>query len=305
MAQRFGGKHSPDGASRGADDRPRDERPAYQGARVAPAGARSNVLFIPGVILALLSINDGAVGMAVGLAGAAALVLGAWLLRDGLLAEAAFLDRKVARRPAIPRKIFAAVLCGIGAGLAVFRSDLGTGFEQLAAPVIFGGAAAVLHIGAFGIDPMKDKGMEGIDTFTQDRVARVVNEAESYLSAMTDAVRRAGDRQVEARVERFVTKVREMIRTVEEDPRDLTGAKKFLSVYLMGARDATVKFADIFARSNDRAARSDYMMLLTDLEESFDKKTDKLLADNNEDLNVEIEVLRDRLQREGVHLDRR
>lgn len=300
MAQRFGGKHSPDGASGGPDDRPRDERPAYHGARVAPAGARSNVLFIPGVILAILSINDGAVGMAVGLAGAAALVLGAWLLRDGLLAEAAFLDRKVARRPAIPRKIFAAILCGIGAGLAAWRSEPG-----LIAPLIFGGAAGALHLGAFGIDPLKDKGMEGIDTFTQDRVARVVNEAESYLSAMTDAVKRAGDRQVEARVERFVTKVREMIRTVEEDPRDLTGAKKFLSVYLMGARDATVKFADVFARSNDRAARSDYMMLLTDLEESFDKKTDKLLADNNEDLNVEIEVLRDRLQREGVHLDRR
>ncbi|SNS13110.1 5-bromo-4-chloroindolyl phosphate hydrolysis family protein [Antarctobacter heliothermus] len=300
MAQRFGGKHSPDGASGGLDDRPRDERPAYHGARVAPAGARSNVLFIPGVILALLSINDGAVGMAVGLAGAAVLVLGAWLLRDGLLAEAAFHDRKVARRPAIPRKIFAAALCGIGAGLAAWRSEPG-----LIAPLIFGGAAGALHLGAFGIDPMKDKGMEGIDTFTQDRVARVVNEAESYLSAMTDAVRRAGDRQVEARVERFVTKAREMIRTVEEDPRDLSGAKKFLSVYLMGARDATVKFADVFARSNDRAARSDYMMLLTDLEESFDKKTDKLLADNNEDLNVEIEVLRDRLQREGVHLDRR
>ncbi|WP_323767086.1 5-bromo-4-chloroindolyl phosphate hydrolysis family protein [Antarctobacter sp.] len=305
MAQRFGGKHSPDGASSGPDDRPRDERPAYHGARVAPAGARSNVLFIPGVILAILSINDGAVGMAVGLAGAASLVLGAWLLRDGLLAEASFHERKVARRPAIPRKIFAAALCGIGAGLAVFRSDLGMAFEQLAAPLIFGGAAAALHLGAFGIDPMKDKGMEGIDTFTQDRVARVVNEAESYLTAMTDAVKRAGDRQVEARVERFVTKVREMIRTVEEDPRDLTGAKKFLSVYLMGARDATVKFSDVFSRSSDRNARSDYMMLLTDLEESFDKKIDKLLADNNEDLNIEIEVLRDRLQREGVHLDRR
>lgn len=304
MAKRFGGKHSPDGGSVTPDERAHEERPAYQGARVAPAGARSNLLFTPGVILAVLSINDGAVGLAVGLAGAASLILGAWLLRDGLLAEAAFHDRKVARRPAIPRKIFAAALCGIGAGLAVFRSDLGISFEQLAAPIIFGGAASVLHLGAFGVDPLKDKGMEGVDTFTQDRVAKVVNEAESYLSAMTDAVKRAGDRQVEARVDRFVIKAREMIRTVEEDPRDLTAAKKYLGVYLMGARDASVKFSDVFARSADRGARSDYMMLLTDLEESFDKKIDKLLTDNNDDLNVEIEVLRDRLQREGVQLDR-
>jgi hypothetical protein len=293
VAKKFGGKFSPDGSS--SDDP--IERPAYHGAQVAPAGARSNVLFAPGIVLAALSINDGAVGLAVGFAGAAALLLGAWLLRDGLKAEFTYHDRKVARRPAIPRKIFAAVLCGIGAGIAAWRSEPG-----LMAPLIFGGAATALHIGAFGIDPMKDKGMEGIDTFMQDRVARVVDEAEKHLSAMTDAVKRAGDRQVEARVERFVVKVREMIRTVEEDPRDLTGAKKFLGVYLMGARDATVKFSDIFSRSADRDARSDYMMLLTDLEESFDRKIDKLMLDNNDDLNVEIEVLRERLQREGVRL---
>jgi len=300
MARKFGGKFSPDGSSDGPDDRPHEDRPAYHGARVSPAGARSNVLFIPGVVLAILSINDGAIGMAAGLAGAAALLLGAWLLRDGLIAESAYHERKIARRPAIPRKIFAAVLCGIGAGIAAWRSEPG-----LIAPLIFGGAAGVLHIGAFGIDPLKDKGMEGIDTFTQDRVAKVVDEAENYLNAMTDAVKRAGDRQVEARVDRFTVKAREMIRTVEEDPRDLIGARKFLGVYLMGARDATVKFADIYSRQQDREARSDYMMLLTDLEESFDKKIDKLLADNNEDLNVEIEVLRDRLQREGVHLEPR
>ena len=297
MAQRFGGKFSPDGAS--PDTTAHSERPAYHGARVSPVGARSNVLFLPPILLAFMSLNDGAVGLATGLAGAAALLLGAWLLRDGLIAQAAYDERKVARRPGIPRKLFAAVLCAVGAGIAAWKSEPG-----VLAPLIFGGAAGALHIGAFGLDPMKDKGMEGIDTFQQDRVARVVDEAESHLSAMADAVRRAGDRQVEARVDRFQVKVREMIRTVEEDPRDLTAARKYLGVYLMGARDAAVKFSDIYARSQDRDARSSFMMLLTDLEESFGQKTQKLLLDNNADLSVEIDVLRDRLQREGVHLSR-
>ena len=77
-------------------------------------------------------------------------------------------------------------------------------------------------------------------------------------------------------------------------------ARRYLGVYLMGARDAAVKFADIYSRTQDRGAKSDFMMLLTDLEESFGQKTEKLLLDNNADLSVEIEVLRDRLQREGV-----
>ncbi len=277
------------------EDRPGPS--AYKGATVDPVGARSNVMFVPPIVLAAMSLNDGAIGLATGLVGAGALLLGAWLLRDGLRAQAAYDERRVSRRPGIPRKIFAAAFCGIGAAIAVYKNDPG-----LIAPMIFGAAAAVLHIGAFGLDPLKDKGMEGIDTFQQDRVAKVVDEAEAHLNAMSDAIKRAGDRQVEARVERLQIKVREMIRTVEEDPRDLAGARKFLGVYLMGARDASVKFADVYSRTQDRGAKSDYMMLLTDLEESFGKKTEKLLLDNNADLTVEIDVLRDRLQREGVRL---
>ena len=294
MAQRYGGKYSPQGEGPG----PQDERPAYRGAQVDPAGARSNVLFVPPVILAFTSLNEGATGLAVGLVSAGLMVLGAWLLRDGLRAEAAYHARRVARRPGIPRKLFAAVATGLGIAGAAWMNEPG-----VVAPVIYGAAASALFLAAFGLDPMKDKGMEGVDTFQQDRVARVVDEAEAHLAAMRDAVRRAEDRQVEARVERFQEQVRELIRTVEEDPRDLTAARKYLGVYLMGARDAASKFADIYSRTRDAGARSDFMMLLTDLEESFGKKTRKLLLDSNTDLTVEIEVLRDRLQREGVRLD--
>ncbi|MBS0125588.1 5-bromo-4-chloroindolyl phosphate hydrolysis family protein [Thetidibacter halocola] len=301
MAKRYGGKFSPDSNTVTPEDRgTAAPRGAYQGARVTPAGARSNVLFIPPVILAFTSLAGGATGLAVGLAGAAVLLLGAWLLREGLIAEAAYEERKVARRPGLPRKILAAVACGIGTVIAAWKVEPG-----LVAPLIYGAAAGALHIGAFGLDPLRDKGMEGIDTFQQDRVARVIDEAEKHLGAMTDAVIRAGDRQVEARVERFQITVRELIRTVEEDPRDLTAARKFLGVYLMGARDAAAKFADIYSRTQDRGAKSDFMMLLTDLEQTFGKKTEKLLLDNNSDLTVEIEVLRDRLKREGVTLDPR
>ncbi|WP_121632856.1 5-bromo-4-chloroindolyl phosphate hydrolysis family protein [Tropicibacter alexandrii] len=298
MAKKYGGAYSPDGTGPKTDAREeiRADAPAYKGAKVSPVGARSNVLFIPPIVLAATSFG-GALELAAGLTGAGAMLLGAWLMRDGLKAHAAYAARKVARRPAIPRKLFASVMLGIGSAIAAWSNEPG-----LVAPVIYGLAATVLSLGAFGLDPMTDKGMEGVDTFQQDRVAKVVDEAEDFLTGMQDAIRRAGDRQVEARVDRFVSKVREMIRTVEEDPRDLTAARKYLGVYLMGARDAAVKFADIYDRKPDRAAKSDFMMLLTDLEESFDKKTDRLLSDSNADLAVEIEVLRDRLQREGVRL---
>lgn len=296
MAQRYGGTYSPKGTSESKSGTGAEPRPLK--ATVSPTGARSNLLFVPGAMLAFTSFGDGPEALALGLAGAGVWTLAAWLTREGLRAEAEYNARKVARRPALPRKILGMGLIGIGTALAGLSHDLG-----FAASGLYGVIAAALHITAFGLDPLKNKSLEGVDEFQQDRVARVIDEAEAHLSAMKAAIRRAQDPRLEARVERFQQSVREMLRTVEEDPRDLTASRKYLGVYLMGARDATIKFADIYARDRDAAAKSDYLMLLTDLEENYVAKTRKLLDDSNADLAIEIDVLRDRLQREGVRLD--
>ncbi|MEY8801512.1 5-bromo-4-chloroindolyl phosphate hydrolysis family protein [Leisingera sp. XS_AS12] len=300
MAQRYGGKYSPDTKTTEASQpkgTPAARRPAR--VQVDPVGLRANLMFVPPALLTLLSLTDGATGLALGLVGALSWTGAALLLREGLKAEAAYQARKVARRPALPRKILAAVLSGGGAALAAAKGD-----PSIVTMALYGLAAAGLHLAAFGLDPLQDKGAEGVDEFQRSRVARAVDEAEANLSAMTQAVQRTRDRQLEARVEQFQAIARELFRTVEEDPRDLTAARKYLTVYLRGAKDATVKFADIYDRSGDQQARIDYLALLDDLEQNFAARTRKLLVEDRTDLTVEIDVLRDRLQREGVHLDR-
>lgn len=169
--------------------------------------------------------------------------------------------------------------------------------------VIFAVLGTVIHSLSFGFDPLKDKGSEGIDSFQTDRVARAVDEAEAHLSAMSDAIKRAGDRAMERRVSEFQKTARDLFRTIEEDPRDLTAARKYLSVYLKGARDATAKFADVFSRNQSAAAREGYAALLDDLEKNFAARTQKLLQNDHADLTIEIDVLRERLQREGITND--
>jgi hypothetical protein len=203
--------------------------------------------------------------------------------------------RKVARKPRIPRKLFGTVLAGVGIVLASLSND-----PSMLAAIIYGVVAAGLHTVAFGIDPLRDKRMEGIDTFQQDRVAKVVDEAEAYLVSMKDHIDSIGDRHLETRTTQFQLMARRMIHTVEEDPRDLTGARKFLGVYLMGARDAAAKFADIYKRQRNEDARADFEALLSDLEQNFAARTDKMLLDDRSDMDIEIKVLRDRLQREGL-----
>lgn len=289
MAQRYGGEHSPGGD-------PTTPGP-YHGATASRAGARVNLLFLVPLPLIWQAFTSGPVQMAQYLVALGLLMLAAWMTREGVLAHEAYDARKVARRPGVPRKIFGSALTGLGLGVAGFA-----GFGPLEA-AIFTVLGAVLHSLSFGLDPLADKGIEGIDQFQTDRVARAVDEAEAHLAAMTDAIRRAGDRGVLDRLTRFQRVVREMLRTVEDDPRDLTATRKFMGVYLMGARDASIKFADIYVRNQSAQAKSDYLMLLTDLEEQFDAKTRRLLLDDHSDLTIEIDVLRDRLQREGVRTE--
>jgi len=294
MAERYGGQFSPE--PKGTPETP-PSRP-FDGKTRSKAGGRVNFLFLAPLPLAVTAFFQEPAGLAARLAAFGLLILAAWLTREGILAQEAYDARKIVRRPAMPRKIVASLLTGIG--LAIPAAVQGAPLNA----AIFGVLGAVMHSFAFGLDPMKNKGMEGIDEFQTDRVARAVEGAEKYLAAMSDAILRAKDRDLETRVERFQATARAMFRTIEDDPRDLTAARKYLSVYLMGARDATAKFADIYARSRDGQARADYIALLDDLEANFTGKTQKLLIEDRSDLTVEIDVLRDRLEREGVRIDR-
>ena len=288
MAERFGGKYSPQGSRQdtGAAPAPRAV------AEAKPRGMwRTTILFLAAFLFLFPAFGDHPGDMLLGLAAGGLIVLSAWLTREGLKAEAAYNARKLARRPALPRKLLGAILTGAALAAGGVIADQG-----LVYPALYALVGAALHLGAFGMDPMADKGMEGIDAFQTGRVAHAVEEGEKHLAAMQDAILRARDRGMERRVERFAAAARALFRTIEADPGDLTAARKYMSVYLMGARDATVKFADHYAQTRDASARADYEALLTDLETTFAQKTTAFLSNNRTDLDVEIAVLRDRLK---------
>ena len=144
---------------------------------------------------------------------------------------------------------------------------------------------------------MKNKGAEGLEN---RRVALVVDEAEDYISAMSEAATSLKDRALSNRVDGFISSVRAMVQSVKQDPRDLGAARKYLNLYLFGARDATIKFVELYQKSADTQTRTDYEALLTDLEKNFDWQRQKMLLDDPADLDVEIDVLRNRLRHKGV-----
>lgn len=307
MAERFGGKYSPGGANGPGAGGSRASGPGASGPppprpsrRPHKVSLRARLMFllpVPLLLAGLGSISRGSASEMLGELGAfAGLMAGAALLNEGLRAEASYDARAVARPPAIPRKLFAAALTGVSIAAAGVLS-LG---QALPVAVVFGAVAAGAQVLAFGLDPMRRKGMEGVDDFSNERVARAVDQAEELVRQTVDAAKRIGDRRLEGRIDRLCDQARDVFRTIERDPRDLPRARTFLSVYLLGLRDATTKFAEVWNRSRDPGARVAYEDLLGDLETSFGAQRTHLLEEDRSDLDVEIEVLRDRLKQDGL-----
>jgi len=292
MAQRYGGKYSPGGR---APDAP------LQHAKRSRVGGRVNLLFFAPLFLVIKAFSSEPVVMATYLGALGSFLLGAWLTREGLLAQDAFEARTIARRPAIPRKIFGAVMTGVGLGLT------GLAGHGPIDTVVFAALGVILHLLAFGLDPLRSKGIEGVDELQTQRVVKAVEQAEKKLQSLTATIRGLNDRNLLERIESFAGTVRTMLRAIEADPRDLTAARKYLSVYLRAAYEASEKFSDLYQRTGNAKTRDDYVKLIEDLDQNFARKTQVFLADDHIDLDIEIGVLRDRLKSEGValHLNER
>lgn len=259
---------------------------AFDGKRRMRGGMRARLLVLPAIMFFLAGFGGTAPQMLMGLVAGLSILGASWLTREGLKAEIAFDQRAVARRPALPRKTFGAVLTGFG----LVAGGLMNG--QIVFAVVFGLIGAALHIAAFGTDPWRSKGED------VDRVSRAVTEAEGHLAAMEAAVAPLSDRSLNGHVARVTHTARTLLRQVEEAPRLLPLIRRDTAVYLRAAREASQKFADLQQAHPDSGARQDYIAMLADLETTLAARSLQARQGDRTDLDVEIGVLRDRLTRE-------
>lgn len=296
MSKKFGARYSPSNSPM-ANGRDMPLLPTGRPPR-HPLRWRTTAITLAASPLLIGGFFGDALHMATNFVGFGVISAAMFMTREGLQAEAVYDARRVARRPALPRKSFGTVLTGLGLGISAYEPQAGT-----VLPALIGAIGASLHYLSFGADPRHDKGMEGIDAVQQDRVSRVVEEGEAHLAAMNDAILRLRDRRLEARVVMFSETARELFRRVQNNPASLTAARRYLGVYLQGARDATIKFVDHYGELPDPAVRAEYEALLADLETNFAARSRDILEGGRDDLDIEVQVLRERLAREGIRTE--
>jgi len=241
-------------------------------------------------------VSGNAIGMATSLGLFAFFAFGAYLIRQGGEAEEAYLDRTYASPPATPRKLVGSLVLGAATAMTgLFGWDIG-----VIQSVGMGALAAGASVLTFGFDPLRAKGEISLSGVTPRMVEEAMTEAQERIEGIERAAADIVDAPLRDRLAKITARSRDILARIEQDPSDLRRARKFLKVYLDGALEATRKYARSQHDLGDSDMYLKFRSLLDDMQATFDQQHEKLLTNDRIDLDVEIDVLAERLNRETV-----
>jgi 5-bromo-4-chloroindolyl phosphate hydrolysis protein len=207
--------------------------------------------------------------------------------------------RPLAQSPT-PWKLIGAAVAGLGASAASFGSG-----DGVAMSLLYGALVAGTCIFTYGLDPRADHavlesaarkaGIKGRD------VIDALEEAHRKVRGIEDAAQGLHSRELKARLDRICRQARTILGQLEQDPRSLSRARRFLVTYLDGTRDVVTKYAAQQRDLAETALSENFRRVLTTIEQVFAEQEEILKQDDKLDLEVQIEVLETQLRREGVH----
>ena len=255
------------------------------------------ILPLPVLLAAIAALARGNIGGLFDNAVCAALFLsGAVLLRRGLRAEMDYIRRQVARAP-WPFKTLGCSVLALATALTAW-----TGANHPPGVALAFGLLAWLGCYlTYGFDPRRSKRFtdrDGVDS--TDRVLEALTQAEQTIATIEQTTRNISNAELNSRLRRIIAQARQILKMLEEDPRDLRRARKFLNVYLDGARQVTEGYAKMHGRASTPELEDSFRRVLVTIEEVFNEQQQKLLEADITDLDVQIEVLSTQLKREGV-----
>jgi len=212
---------------------------------------------------------------------------GALLVRRGLLFPGGAAG---GRRPF---KLLGSVLIGLATGVTAW---LGVGHH----PVIAAAFALLALLGCYltyGFD-WHPRGSNGPALSKPARAA--LAQAQQTITAIEQAGRDIRQPDLGARLRRITGLARAILNRLEDDPRDLRRARKFLNVYLDGVQRVVAGYAKTHQHISAPEIDERFLRALITVEEVFREQQRALLASDLDELDVQLEVLTLQLQREGI-----
>lgn len=252
---------------------------------------------LPATAFALASGNTGvALARAAGFALA---MLAATLIRKGIRLEAEGQLRRFKRRAStIPYRLIGSATLSVAMFIVAYWgifSDYG-----LIESILYGLAVMLGCYLYYEFDPARKDPEVAAVGITTEELIELLDEAEERISAIEQASKEIKNVEFKDRLRRIVREARAILDTIEEDPTDARRARKFLKVYLDGAKQVTEGYVKAHRNDANPVLEDNFRRVLTTIETVIATQQEKLRENNVSELDVNIEVLQMQIEKEGV-----
>ena len=209
----------------------------------------------------------------------------------GLANEYEYHTKTLTKAPKRPLKSIAMGLLGVS---TLFTSSVAGG-ESLMMGVFLAMVSMVGYYLYYGLDPRVDK-IDNIGDISAQFVIETLAEARAKLSSIETDISFITDEKLYSKLKIATNKGYEIIDTIEEDPKDLRVARKFIIVYIDGIKKVTKSYTGMEEDEITDETKVKLSNLLLDVERRFDKELERLKKNNQFDLDVNIEVLQEQIK---------
>ncbi|GJM07879.1 MAG: hypothetical protein DHS20C11_01550 [Lysobacteraceae bacterium] len=272
------------------------KKPADKTKLKAPAALALFILPLPLMAVALGALTSGdylrLLYSGVGLAG---YYLAGMLVRRSHRDVAETRGRKFVPESPTPFKTLASLLAGAA---TVFTALTMTDYS-LAHSVLLGMGTAAGVLFTYGLDPRRTK-INISDLEVAKQAAETLAAAESRIIAIEKANARIDCPELTDRLDTICIRGREILDILEDNPKDIRRARKFMNTYLEGAESVIERYAATSRHGQSQELDANFRNVLSTIETVFVEQKQKLLERDRTDLDVQIEVLTTQMEREGV-----
>ena len=213
------------------------------------------------------------------------------LSRKGFMQEGLYNEDTFTKAPKIPYKMISAYLLG---GATFFTALVLDGQDFLNSAFL--GVIATLGYWLFyGFDPKANK-FKNLGDVSSEFVLETINEAREKLAHIKENMRKIGDASLHQKLNIAVIKSENILQTIQEDPKDIRIARKFLAVYIDGVAKVTDAYTALDETQINLETKVKLHTLMDDVEVRFDKELQRLKNNNEFDLDVHIDVLKEQIK---------
>jgi hypothetical protein len=275
----------------------REHFSTWRRSRLGMRGALLYVLATPLALATVVALAKGGLATAATAAGAFGLIVaGGYLNRRGIVEEMVAADRRFTRAPGLPYKYLGALSLAAGTALAAY----GVVGQSLLVSVTFGLLAVAGFHMRYRLPRLPAAFGERRKVLRDNTLQKALEQAELRILAIEKAALRIGNQELGQRLERIAGQGRAILDQIVARPDERFRARKFINVYLEGAERVASRYAKTHRLAQDRELEQNFRTVLVEIESVFGRQLERLAEHDVFDLDVQIEVLRKQLEREGI-----